>query len=841
MQDRRLPDDHEAPWSRVSAWFDAQGWKPFPFQIQAWQAYLKGKSGLIHAPTGVGKTWAVWMGPVMEGMAERTGSFQASGLPINPRTKRDAAEPLRVLWVTPLRALSADTAEALRRPLPDLGVPWTVEVRTGDTPSSLRLKQAKKLPTALITTPESLSLLISYPQARGLFKTLQSVVVDEWHELLGSKRGVQTELCLARLRRWRPGIKVWGLSATMGNTRKAMEILLGSRADEGELIQGLVPRDLRIDVLIPDRMERFPWAGHLGLRLLPQVIGAIEDSRSTLLFTNTRSQTEIWYQAILDARPDWAGLLALHHGSIDRKARAFVEEGLRQGRLKCVVCTSSLDLGVDFSPVDKVIQIGSPKGIARMMQRAGRSGHRPGETSRITFAPTNTLELVELAALRKALADRLLEPRLPVELPLDVLSQHLVTVALGEGFQRDEMIEEVRSTHAFRNLSEEDFVQVLDFVTRGGPALRAYPEYSRVKEEGGTYRVVDKNTARRHRMTIGTITADASIEVRYLNGKKLGTIEEAFVSRIQMGDRFVFAGQVLEAVRMKDMALWVRKARGGKGPIPQWLGGRMPLSTELGQAVREALSLIRISGSPEPEITALQPLIELQARWSHIPTERELLVETFKSREGYHLFCYPFEGHPIHEGLAALLAYRLCRVLPMTLSLSSNDYGFELLSDREFPVDQDRLRALFDTEDFHRDLLSSIHASETAKRQFRDIARISGLVFQGYPGRRKTTAQIQTSTSLLYNVFLRYDPENFLLKQATREVLERQFDDHRLLNALRRMARCEIKIFEPPHPTPMAFPIMVNRLRARVTSETLSERIRRMALRLEKAAKKGHR
>jgi len=839
MHATTIPVEYERPWKRVSAWFEAQGWEPFPFQMEAWQAYLSGKSGLIHAPTGVGKTWAVGMGPVIQWMAGRRDSLGSAALSKNSRPGRDAAEPLRVLWITPLRALAADTAEALLQPLPDLELPWTVEVRTGDTPSSLRLKQGKKLPTVLVTTPESLSLLISYPQARDLFRTLRSVVVDEWHELLGSKRGVQTELCLARLRQWRPGMRIWGLSATMGNSKEAMEVLLGCHADEGELIQGLVPRDIRIEVLIPDRMERFPWAEHLGLRLLPQVIATIEDSRSTLLFTNTRSQTEIWYQAILDARPDWAGMLALHHGSIDKKTRAFVEEALRRGRLKCVVCTSSLDLGVDFSPVDRVIQIGSPKGVARMMQRAGRSGHRPGETSRITFSPTNTFELIELAALRKAVADRFLEPRPPLELPLDVLSQHLVTVALGEGFQNEEMLEEVRKTHAFRNLSEEDYGEVLDFVVRGGPALRAYPEYSRVKEDRGMFKVVDKDVARRHRMTIGTITADASIDVRYLHGKRLGTIEEAFVSRIQMGERFVFAGQILQAVRMKDMALWVRKARGGKGPIPQWLGGRMPLSTELGHAVREALTRIQRGAIREPEITAVQPLLELQARWSHIPTERELLVETLRSREGYHVFCYPFEGHHIHEGLAALLAYRLSLVMPVTLSLSANDYGFELLSDREFPVDQDRLRMLFDTEGLRRDMLSGINASEMAKRQFRDIARISGLVFQGYPGRPKTTAQIQTSTSLIFDVFFRYDPENFLLKQATREVLERQLDYRLLVQALERMVSLEIKVLEPPHPTPLAFPIMVNRLRARVTSETLSERIRRMALRLENAAKRG--
>jgi ATP-dependent Lhr-like helicase len=475
-----------------------------------------------------------------------------------------------------------------------------------------------------------------------------------------------------------------------------------------------------------------------------------------------------------------------------------------------------------------------------MMQRAGRSGHRPGETSRITFVPTHAFELIELAALRKAVAHGFVEPRLPLELPLDVLSQHLVTIALGGGFQREEMFEELHDTYAFRNLMEGHFEEVLDFITRGGPTLKAYPEYSRVKVEGGLFKVVAKEVARRHRMTIGTITSDASIEVRYLNGKRLGTLEEAFVSRLQMGDRFVFAGQTLQTVRMKDMALWVRKAMGGKGPIPQWLGGRMPLSTELGQAVREALSGTRRRRNHGPEIRAVRPILDLQAKWSHVPNEEELLVETLRSREGYHVFFYPFEGQLLHEGLAALLAYRLSRLMPVTLSLSANDYGFELLSDKEFMFDEDQVRRLCRAGGLLQDILESVNASEMAKRQFRDIARIAGLVFQGYPNRRKPFTQVQASTSLLFNVFQRYDLANFLLKQAVQEVLDRHLEVRRLEQTLRRMASCDIRILETPHPTPMAFPIMVNRLRARVSTETLAERIRRMALRLEKTAERGH-
>jgi ATP-dependent Lhr-like helicase len=663
-------------------------------------------------------------------------------------------------------------------------------------------------------------------------------VVDEWHELLGTKRGVLVELALARLKSWEPHIRTWGLSATLGNTDTAMRVLLGRSADRGCLIKGAVPKSILVDTIIPSAVERFPWSGHLGLRLLDRVLEEIESAGTVLLFTNTRSQTEIWYQAILAARPDWQHRFALHHGSLDKQQRDSVERGLRDASLKGVVCTSSLDLGVDFTPVDLIFQIGSPKGIARLMQRAGRSGHQPGKISRIICVPTNALELVEVTAARHAIAAGDIEPRIPVNLPLDVLSQHLVSVALGGGFHPTRLYREVSGTHAFKALSRKEFNWVLEFVSTGGASLSAYQTFRKIGLENGRYTCGDSQIAARHRMNIGTITSDASILVKFLNGHRLGTVEERFVSRLKRGDVFVFGGRLLEYVRIRDMTLWVRKSKSGKGPVPQWLGGRMPLSTELASAVRYQLELAGQGVYEEPEMKAVRPILALQARWSALPGRKDLLMEKWASREGHHLFVFPFEGHAVNEGIAALLAHRLCRTNPLTLSFAVNDYGLELLSDREVPLKGFQDSSIFTTEGLMEDILESVNATEMGRRQFREIARVAGLVFQGYPGRRKPPRQVQASSSLLYNVFQRYEPTNLLLEQSTREVLERQLEFTRLRRSLGRMGRSRLLLIETEQITPLAFPIMVNRLRTRISSEKLADRIRRMQIKLERLADK---
>ena len=819
--------------SALDDWFVSHGWTPFEFQREVWAAYRAGQSGLIHAATGTGKTLAAWGGPLLEWLEEtRTAPRRTTNV------RRSTAPALRVLWITPLRALAADSEEALREPLTALDVPWTLESRTGDTSTALRARQRRRLPTTLITTPESLSLLLTREEAIDIFADLRLVVVDEWHELLGSKRGVQVELAMARLRLLRPALRTWGLSATIGNLDDALNALLGSSAapSAARIVRGVEAKRVVIDSLIPPSAERFPWAGHLGTQMLPQVVDAIEGAASTILFTNTRSQTEIWYHALLEARPDWAGVIALHHGSLDRAKRDWVERGLRDGRLRCVVATSSLDLGVDFSPVDRVLQVGSPKGIARILQRAGRSGHRPGAVSRATCVPTNALELLEVAAVRDGVHEGDVEARPPVERPLDVLAQHVVTIALGGGFEPDELLREVRTTRAYANLSDAEWEWVVRFLSVGGDALQAYPEYSRIARRNGRFVVDSAEVAKRHRMSIGTIVSDGQITVQYLRGSALGSVEEAFVARLAPGDRFTFAGKSLEFVRVRDMRAWVRRAPNAAGAIPRWAGSRLPLSRLLAEHIRARLDEAALGTLRDEEMRALEPLLRVQRKWSQIPRSDELLIERVKTREGWHLFVYPFEGRLVHEGLAAVCAYRLSRLDRLTFSMASNDYGFELLSRGPPPLEQGLAMGLFSPDDLAVHIMAALNATEMSKRQFRELARIAGLVFPGFPRSGKTARQLQVSSGLFFDVLQRYEPDNLLLAQATREVLERQLESSRMAATLHRLTTARIVVTEPKRPTPFGFALLVDRARDRVSSESFADRVRRMQLSLERAA-----
>jgi ATP-dependent Lhr-like helicase len=738
-----------------------------------------------------------------------------------------------------MRALAADTLRALKEPLPDLAPTWTAGARSGDTSSGERAAQNKRLPTALVTTPESLSLLLSRADAQDSLGRTALVVVDEWHELMGNKRGVQVQLALARLRQWNPALRVWGMSATLGNLDEALYTLLGPD-HAGELVRGHTAKELVVDTLLPPRAERFPWAGHLGLVMVPQVVDEIARSASTLVFTNTRAQAELWYLALLDARPDWAGEIALHHGSLDRAAREWVEAGLKNGTLRAVVCTSSLDLGVDFSPVERVLQIGSPKGVARLLQRAGRSGHAPGRPSRVSIVPTHSLELIEGAAARHAVQAGQIEAREVPQQPLDVLVQHLVTVALGGGFEPDALYREVRGTAAYADLSPEGWQWCLDFVSQGGASLTAYPDYHRVRpDEHGVWRVPDARLARRHRANIGTIVSDASMVVQYLGGAKLGTVEESFAARLKPRDCFLFGGRLLELVRVQDMTAWVKRASGKRPAVPRWNGGRMPLSTTLADAVVEQLAGVARGEFPSPELQAAQPMLALQRDWSALPTLRTLLAETLDSREGTHLFLYPFAGRHVHLGLASLLAWRVARHTPRTFSIAVNDYGFELLC--ADPVDwstllPEVLSEAPDDDTLLGEVLASLNASELAQRRFREIARVAGLIFQSHPGEARSSKQLQASSSLFWEVFRKYDPHNRLLQQAEGELLRQELDIGRLRSSLARMASQTLVVKPLARPTPLAFPLLVERLREKLSNEQVADRIARMVAQLEKAA-----
>lgn len=802
-----------------AAWFTARGWKSFPFQRAVWKAALQGHSGLLHASTGSGKTYAVWLAAVARAQKEK-----------NP------PRGLRVLWLTPMRALAADTATALQQPLADLMPGWSIGMRTGDTSSAERARQQRALPSTLVTTPESLSLMLSHPDAEKKFGALDMVIVDEWHELMGNKRGVQTQLALARLRRWHPALLVWGLSATLGDLPEAVCALLGGT--EGITIEGAVDKTLVVDTLIPVQPSRFAWSGHLGLQMLQPVIEQIEANATTLVFTNTRSQAELWYQHLLEARPDWAGLIALHHGSLDKEVREWVESGLKQGSLKAVVCTSSLDLGVDFLPVERVLQIGSAKGVARLLQRAGRSGHAPGRPSRVTLVPTNSLELLEAAGARRAIAQRRIEARHAPDKPLDVLVQHLVTMALGGGFDADALFAEVRSAWSYRTLTRLEWDWALAFVGHGGSSLTAYPEYRRVLPDStGRFHVPDAALGRRHRMSIGTIVSDATIQIKFLSGGRIGSIEESFISRMKKGDAFLFGGRMLEFVRMHEMTAYVQRSTRKKGAVPRWNGGKMPLSSELAHAMLDCMQDAAIERFDGPEMQAIRPLLELQSRWSALPNAHRLVLETMASREGQHLFVYPFAGRAVHSGLAALLAWRIGKRMPVTFSIAVNDYGFELLC--EEALDWTALLEevdLFSPDDLLEDVLASLNAGELAQRRFREIARIAGLVFQGYPGQPKSARQLQASSGLFYQVFYKHDRGNLLLGQAQREVLEQELELARLRSTLVELQQRERVLVTTSRATPFAFPLMVERFRESLSTEKLSDRVARMVKQLEAAA-----
>lgn len=810
----------------VDRWFAARGWQPFDFQREVWAAMLAGRSGMLHATTGSGKTYAVGLGALLRGLA-RPESAAARGAP-----------PLQVLWITPMRALASDTTRALGLPLADLAPHWTLGQRSGDTPSAERARQDKRLPTLLVTTPESLSLMLTREKVRDELASVHTVVVDEWHELMGNKRGVQVQLAIARLAGWNPQLAVWGLSATLGNLAEAMAVLLGPQQGhhQGTLVQGKVDKTLSIDTLLPLNPGRFSWGGHLGAQMQQPVIAEIERSSTTLVFTNTRSQAEIWYQLLLQERPEWAGIVALHHGSLDKEVREWVELGLKEGRLKAVVATSSLDLGVDFLPVERVLQIGSAKGIARLLQRAGRSGHAPGRPSRVTLVPTNTLELVEAAAARRAAQAGRIEKRASPEKPLDVLVQHLVTVALGGGFVADALFDEVRAAHAYRELTREEFDWALSFVERGGSSLTAYPEYHRVQSIDGVYRVPDRGIAKRHRLQVGTIVGDATMQVKYLSGGKIGSMEEGFIARLREGDCFVFAGRVLEYVRTQDMTAYVRKATKSRGIVPSWGGGKMPLSTELADAVLELLAGAAQGDFFEPEMQAAQPMLQTQEKLSRLPTPQTLLIERYRSREGHHLYLYPFAGRSVHLGLASLLAWRLARDAPNTFSLSVNDHGFELLSAEPVEVVSLLDQSAFGTQALLADVLASLNSGELAQRRFREIARVSGLIFTGYPGAPKSTRQLQASSGLFYEVFRKYDAGNLLLTQAQSEVLSQELDIRRLSATLRRMAGQRVEFVELKAPSPFSLPLMVERFREKLSNEKLADRLARIIRDAEKVA-----
>ena len=865
----------------IIQWLASKQMKPFQFQLETWQHLHEGNSGLVNAPTGFGKTYSVFLGALINFINQ------------NPTTyKTKTKSGLQLLWVSPLRALAKDINRAMHEVIAELGMQWQIGSRNGDTDLNERARQKRSMPEVLIITPESLHLLLATKDYPKTFETLQTIAVDEWHELLGSKRGVQVELAISRLTSpptplhaverggkqavagrqpatTKKQISIWGISATIGNLEQAKDVLLAPlkqiNTKQTSIVHSNIKtiinnyqsppepethiksplsaarrgaggevRHISIESVIPDEIEKFPWAGHLGLNLAAQAIEIIRANTTTLIFINTRGMSERWYQKILELAPDLAGAIALHHGSIEHELRNWVEEALHTTTLKAVVCTASLDLGVDFRPVETVIQVGSPKGVARFLQRAGRSGHQPGKVSKIYFLPTHTLELVEAAALKEAMNENLIESRDPRMLCFDVLTQYLCTLAIGEGLKPDEIYHEVKSTHCFADMNDDEWQQILHSIVSGGEALQQYDEYKKVEiEPDGIYRIKNRRIAMRHRLHIGTIVSDSMVRVKFMAGGYIGVIEESFISRLEPGDTFILAGRTLEFVMMKDMTAIARKSNAKKAHIPSWEGGRMPLSSNLGKMLRRKFNEA-LTNSKDIEITSLKPLFDLQDKLSHVPHENELLIEQIETKDGFHLFVYPFEGRLVHEAMAAILAYRISLITPITFSFAMNDYGFELLSDQPIPVDDSNVYELFTTDDLLTDIQRSVNSTEMAMRKFRDIAVIGGLIFQGFPGEQKKTRHIQASASLLFKVFSEYENSNLLLRQAYAEVMEQQMEEQRLRSMLTRIQQSAIILTYPTQLTPFCFPIKVDSMREDMSSEKLEDRVKKMQARLER-------
>ena len=816
QKDDLLNSHWEDQLQPIKHWFEAQGWQPSEFQKQSWTAYLSGKSGLIQVPTGSGKTYAAVMGPIARMLSES-----------------NSHKGIKVLYITPLRALSRDLTLAIEDPIQAMSWPISVSARNSDTTSSERTKQIKNPPDILVTTPESLCVLLTNQKAIDLFSNLHTVILDEWHELMGSKRGSQTELALSWLRQQNCNLQTWALSATIGNVEDAMDHALGINSNTKALINCSPKRSTTIESILPESIDGFPWAGHLGLRMYENLVAQLDPNISTLLFTNTRNQSEHWHQCLRYACPEMEGALALHHSAIDRTERESIEEEMKCGTIRWVVCTSSLDLGIDFQPVEKVVQIGSPKNIARLLQRAGRSAHSPGGKSQVLFMPTNALELLELSALRRGLENDLVEHRNPPNKPLDVLLQHLVTLACGPGLNPIETLQAVRTTTSYASITDEEWNWCLLFLEKGGVCLNAYSRYRKLEwnDKEQIYQVTNQSIARLHKFNIGTITSAPSIRVRFSRGALLGHVEENFISQLKPKDVFFFAGRQLELIKLKDMTAHVKLTKRKSTTVPAWAGGQMALSDLLTTQLRGEVSRASQLILDTPELRALRALFERQMDLSILPGVNEMLIETCITREGHHLFAYPFEGRFVHEGLGFLWASRLSKQKRATITVSVNDYGFELFAPKQYPIESlldEYLENLLEDGNLENDLESALNMSELCKRRFRSIAQVSGLMMQGFPGTHKSAGQLQISGSLLWDVFSKHEPNNLLLNQAKYEVLNDQLQLPRLKSALRRMRAGDIIHKKTARPSPMAFPLLVERLRSRLSNESILERITRM-------------
>jgi ATP-dependent helicase Lhr and Lhr-like helicase len=764
---------------RFASWFASQGWAPRPHQLAMLHSAQAGESVLLVAPTGGGKTLAGFLPSLVE-------------LAADPRPG------LHTLYVSPLKALATDIARNLTRPVAEMGLPITIETRTGDTPSNRRARQREAPPHVLLTTPESLAVLLSLPDASQFFASLACVVMDEVHALAGTKRGDQLALGVARLATLAPRLRRVGLSATVAHP-DAIQAYVGA-THRIDVADG-APPDL--GMTLPE--GRLSWSGHMGLEAAPQVMERIRAAGLTIVFVNTRAQAELMFQALWKLN-DTTLPIALHHGSLEVDQRRKVEAAMAEGRLRAVVATSSLDLGIDWGGVDQVIQVGAPKGISRLLQRVGRANHRMDEPSRAILVPANRFEVLECEAAMLGVAARELDGDPPRPGCLDVLAQHLLGLAVGAPFLPDDVFREVTTAAPYAALTRQDFDDVLRFVEDGGYALAAYERWRKLfRDSEGRVHVRSARIAAQYRMNIGTIVEAPLIKVRLVGkrrmGPVLGEIEEYFVNLLRPGDTFMFAGRLLKFIRLHEAA--VECAEGGTGDpmVPTYEGGRLPLTTNLADRVRTLLQTpSRWDLFPEP----VQEWLQMQRKSSRLPGRNDLLVETFPRGGRWYLVAYCFEGRNAHQTLGMLLTRRMQRAGYAPLGFVATDYVLGVWSAYQ-PHDVARL---FDQDMLGDDLESWLAESSMLKRTFRNVAVIAGLIERHHPGAEKTRRQVTVNSDLIYDVLRRHQPDHILLRATRADAATGLIDVGRIAGMLARV-KGRIVHMVLSRVSPLAVPVLL--------------------------------
>nr|WP_249809974.1 ligase-associated DNA damage response DEXH box helicase [Bradyrhizobium sp. 139] len=832
---------------RFRAWFAARGWSPRAHQLALLEKAREDRSALLIAPTGAGKTLAGFLPTLVE--LSSAPVAPAKSVVSTGRTLQRSGG-LHTLYISPLKALAVDIARNLERPVAEMGLPIKVETRTGDTPVSRRQRQRRYPPDILLTTPEQVALLLSSDDAPFLFSSLRRIVLDELHALVTSKRGDLLSLGLARLWRLAPQLRAIGLSATVAEPDQLARVLVpqpgGKEAAADIVIAGGAAPPL-VEML--DTRERLPWAGHSARHALPEIYELIKANKTTLVFVNTRSQAEMLFQNLWSMNDDGLAI-ALHHGSLDVAQRRKVEDAMSAGRLRGVVCTSSLDLGVDWGDVDLVVNIGAPKGSSRLMQRIGRANHRLDEASRAVLVPANRFEVLECRVAIDAIADNAQDTPPLRTGALDVLAQHVLGCACGEPFLSDELYEELRTAAPYANLSRQDFDDVVEFVASGGYALKTYERFARIRQDKeGRWRVANPKVRQSYRMNVGTIVADDMLKVRLVRsrgggagsviargGRLLGEIEEAFIEGLSPADTFVFSGEVVRYETLVEDQVYVSRANDKDPKVPSYMGGKFPLSTYLAERVRRLLDDGRAwNGLPEQ----VRDWLSLQREVSRVPAVRELLVESFPRANKHYLVCYPFEGRLAHQTLGMLLTRRLERARARPLGFVANEYAIAVwaLGDMSFMIRDGRidLNALFDPDMLGDDLEAWLAESALMKRTFRNCAIISGLIARRHTGEEKSRRQVLFSTDLVYDVLRKHQADHVLLRAARADAATGLLDLRRLGDMLARI-QGHITHRELDRVSPLAVPVMLEIGRESVYGEAGDELLAEAADELVKEA-----